>query len=113
MTLTYKHGEFGEVNPIKCVDSKGNDANIAYADVTKSKVFIMSEGKVKLLLTITDTDFTISTPNVNWTPTKTQSETLVAGNYSGEAHLQNTAETRRAIYEFPVVVEKSKIIIPP
>jgi len=108
MTLSFKWGEFGEVNPIKCIDSKGSDANIAFADVTKSKVYILSENKTKVLLTISDTDFTIATPNVNWTPTKAQSETMPPGDYQGEAHLQNTGETRNAIYEFPVFVEKAQ-----
>lgn len=108
MTLTYKFGEFGEVNPIKCVDSNDNDANIAFADVTKTKIFILSENKTKLLDTIDDADFTIVTPNVNWVPTKDQSEKHLPGNYAGEVHLQDTGLTRKAIYEFPVFVEKAR-----
>lgn len=108
MTLTYDYGEFGDINPIQCIDSKGNDANIAFADPAKSTIYILTENKTKILLTITSTDFTISTPNVNWTPTKTQSETLPPGNYSGEIHLQDTAQSRNVIYEFPVFIQKAK-----
>jgi len=108
MTLTYKFGEFGDVNPIQCVDSNDQDANIAFADPALSEVFILSEDKTKLLLTITNVDFTIVSPNVNWTPTKVQSETLPPGNYAGEAHLQNTAQSKNVIFEFPVFVEKAK-----
>lgn len=111
MTLRYKFGEFGKVNPIKCIDSKENDANIAFADAAKSEVVIMSENKTKLLLTITSTNFAIVTPNVNWTPTKAQAETLPPGNYSGEAILQNTGQTIKENYEFPVFVEKSRTSI--
>lgn len=108
MTLSYKFGEFGESNPIRCIDSKGNDANIAFTDPTKSTIYILSENKTKILDTITSTDFTIATPNVNWTPTKDQSEKHPPGNYAGEVHLQDTGLTRLAIYEFPVFVEKAK-----
>lgn len=108
MTLSFKWGEFGEINPIRCIDSKKNDANIAFADPTKSTVYILSENKTKILLTISSTDFTISSPNVNWTPTKIQAETLDPGNYAGEVHLQDTGLARLAIYEFPAFVEKAK-----
>jgi len=113
MTLTYKFGEFGEVNPIRCIDSKGNEVNIAFADVTKTKIFILSENKTVLLDTIADANFTIATPNVNWTPTKTQSEKNPPGNYSGEVHLQDTGETRLTVCEFPIFVEKAKGNVPP
>lgn len=112
MTLEYKFGEFGDANPIRCVDSKDQDANITFADPTKSKIYILSENKTKKLLEITDTNFTITSPTVNWTPTKDQSETLPPGNYAGEVHLQNTALTRNVIYEFPVFVEKAKGNVP-
>ena len=108
MTLTYKFGEFGEVNPIKCVDSKGNDADITYAASAKTKIYILSENKTKILLTVTDADFTISSPNVNWTITKTQAETSPPGNYAGEVHVQDAAGIRKAIFEFPVFVEKAQ-----
>ena len=108
MTLTYKFGEFGDVNPITCVDSKGTKANIAFADATKSKIYILTENKTKILLTITNSDFTIASPKVNWTPTKDQSEKLPPGNYSGEIHLQDTIQSRNVVYEFPVYVEKAK-----
>lgn len=108
MTLTLKFGEFGEANPIKCVDSKGNDANIAFADATKSTIYILSENKTKILDTISSVDFVIVSPDVNWTPTKDQSEQHPPGNYAGEVHLQDTGLTRKAIYEFPVFVEKAR-----
>lgn len=108
MTLAYKWGEFGQANPIKCVDSKQQDVNISFADVTKSKIYILTESKTAIKLTILNTDFTIATPNVNWTPTKVQSETLDPGDYAGEIHLENTAGTRKSIFEFPVFVEKAK-----
>lgn len=108
MTLRYKWGEFGDINPIKCIDSKKQDADISFADATKSTVYILSENKTLIKLTITNSDFSITSPNVNWTPTKVQSETLPPGNYSGEAHLQNTALTKKEIYEFPVFVEKTQ-----
>ena len=108
MTLTYKFGEFGDVNPIQCVDSNDQDADISFADPAQSKIFILSEDKTKKLLEITDADFAIVSPNVNWTPTKAQSETLPPGNYAGEAHLQNTPQSRNVIFEFPVFVEKAR-----
>lgn len=108
MTLSYKFGEFGETHPIQCVDSNDQDINIAFADATKSKIFIMSENKTKLILTITDADFVIVSPNVNWTPTKDQFETLSPGNYSGEVHLQDLGVTRLTICEFALFVEKAK-----
>ena len=108
MTLKYRWGEFGEVNPIKCADSKGDDADITYADPTKTTIYILSENRTKVLLTIDDDDFTIASPIVNWTPTKTQSETLEPGNYAGEVHVQDVAGIRKAIFEFPVYVEKAR-----
>lgn len=108
MTLRFKFGEFGEINPIKCVDSKGNDADITYAGAAQSTIYILSENKTKILLTISDADFTIVSPLVNWTPTKDQSETLPPGNYAGEIHLQDPASIRKAVFEFPVFVEKSR-----
>jgi len=108
MTLSFKWGEFGEPNNIKCVDSKQQDLNITFADVTKTKIYILSENKTKLLDTITDANFTITSPNVIWTPTKAQSEKHPPGNYTGEVHLQNTAQTRNTICEFPLFVEKSQ-----
>ena len=112
MVLRYKWGEFGEVNPIKCVDSKLQDADITFADPTKTKVYFLSENKTKLLDTITDANFTIISPNINWTPTKTQSENLNPGNYAGEAHVQDAAGIRNAIFEFAIFVEKSKGNVP-
>lgn len=108
MTLTYKFGEFGEVNPIRCKDSNDQDANIAYADVTKSTVYFLTENKTKILVTIDDADFTITSPNIDWVPTLAQSKLLPPGNYTGEAHLQDTGLTRKAIFEFPIFVEKAK-----
>lgn len=90
------------------MDSNDQDINIAFADETKTKIFIMSENKTKLLLTVDDDDFVIVSPNVNWTPTKTQFETLSPGNYSGEVHLQDTGLTRLTICEFALFVEKAK-----
>jgi len=108
MTLRLKWGEFGEVNPIRCVDSDGNDISIAFADVAQSTIYILTENKTKVLDTITSANFTIATPIVNWTPTKVQSEKHVPGNYAGEIHLQNTGQTRKSIFEFPVFVEKAQ-----
>jgi len=113
MTLRFKWGEFGDVNPIRCIDSKGNEVNITLADPTTSEIHILSESKQKLLLTITDTDFTFATPNVNWIPTKVQSETMPPGNYQGEVHLKNTGSTINRVFEFPVFIEKAKGNIPP
>ena len=113
MTLTYKFGEFGEVNPIRCKDSNNQDANIAYADATKSTIYFLTENKTKILLTITSANFTITSPLVDWTPTKIQSETLPPGNYTGEVHLQDTGLTRKAIFEFPIFVEKAQENITP
>lgn len=108
MTLRYKWGEFGDVNPIKCVDSKDQDADITFADAVKSKIYILSENKTKILLTISSGNFSIVSPNVNWTPTKDQSETLNPGNYAGEVHLEDTGQTKKSIFEFPVFVEKAR-----
>ena len=108
MTLQFKWGEFGEIHPIRCVDVKGADVSITYADVTKSKIYFLSESKTIIKLIITDADFTISTPVVNWNPTETQSEALVPGNYSGEIHLQDAGLTRKAIFEFPIFIEKAQ-----
>ena len=108
MTLRFKWGEFGEVNPIKCVDSQGNDADITYAAAGQSTIYILSENKTKIKLTIDSADFTIVSPNVNWTITKAQSETLPPGNYAGEVHVQDPASIRKAIFEFPVYVEKAR-----
>ena len=108
MTLTYKFGEFGEINPIRCIDSNGQDANISFADVAQSKIFFLSENKTKLLLTITNANFTITSPLVDWIPTLTQSKVLPPGNYTGEVHLQDTGLTRKSIYEFPIFVEKAQ-----
>lgn len=108
MTLSWKWGEHGKVNPINCLDGKKTPADISYADPTKTQVYILSENKTKLLMTISSTDFSISSPNINWTPTKVQSETIAPGNYQGEAHVKNTAESINEIFEFPVFVEKAK-----
>lgn len=113
MVLRYKFGEFGEVDPIKCVDSKLQDADITFADATKSTVFILSENKTKILVTITDADFGIVSPNVNWTRTSAQSILLPPGNYQGEVHLKDAAEVRLSIFEFAVFVEKAKGNISP
>lgn len=112
MTLTFKFGEFGESNPIRCIDSKGNEISIAFADPTKTTIYILSENKTKLLDTIDSGDFVIVSPNVNWTPTKVQSEKHPPGNYSGEVHLQDTGLTRNTICEFPVFVEKARGNLP-
>lgn len=108
MTLSWKWGEFGEVNPIKCVDADGKDANISYAAAAQTTIYILSEDKTQVKLTITNTDFAIVSPNINWTITKTQSEALDPGNYQGEAHVQDAGQTRKAIFEFPVFVEKAQ-----
>jgi len=108
MTLTYKFGEFGEVNPIRCKDSNDQDADITYADVTKSTIYFLTENKTKILVTITDANFTITSPLVDWTPTQAQSVKLKPGNYTGEVHLQDLGLTRKAIFEFPIFVEKAK-----
>lgn len=108
MTLSWKWGEFGEVDPIKCVDADGADADISYAGAAQTTVYILSEDKTVTKLTITNADFTITSPNINWTRTKTQSETLPPGNYQGEAHVQDPALTRKEIFEFPVFVEKAQ-----
>lgn len=108
MTLHFKWGEFGETNPIRCIDSKGNDVDITFADPNQSTIYILSENKTVIKLIITNVTFVIVSPNVEWTPTKDQSETLDPGNYSGEVHLQNTAQTKNLIFEFPVLVEKAQ-----
>ncbi len=108
MTLKYRFGEFGEVDPIRAVDSKGDDADITYADPTKTTIFILSENLTKVLLTILSVNFTIVSPLINWTRTKVQSETLEPGNYAGEIHVQDPATIRKAIFEFPVYVEKAR-----
>lgn len=107
MTLRYRWGEFGEVNPIRCVDSNKEDEPITYADVTKTKVYILSESKTQILLTIGSADLSIVSPVINWTPTKVQSETIPPGHYRGEAHVTDTGESRKAIFEFPVFIEKA------
>jgi len=108
LTLSYKFGEFGETHPIRCVDSNDQDINITFADATKSKIFILTENKTKILDTIADVDFGIVSPNVNWTPTKTQTEKHPPGNYAGEVHLQDTGLTRLTICEFFMFVEKAR-----
>ena len=108
MTLSFKWGEFGQANPIKCVDAKGQDVNISFADVTKSTIYILTESKTKILDTITNANFTISTPNVNWTPTKIQAEKNPPGDYAGEIHLKNTGETRLSVFEFPIFIDKAR-----
>ena len=108
MTMHFKWGEFGEVNPIKCIDSKGNDVDITFAGVAQSTIYILTENKTVIKLTINSPDFVIVSPNVNWTPSKAQSETLDPGNYQGEIHLQDPGLTRKAIFEFPVLVEKAQ-----
>lgn len=108
MTLSFKFGEFGDIQPIRCVDSQAQEVNIAFADVTKSFIYILTENKTKLLDTITSTDFTIVTPKVNWVPTKTQAEKNEPGNYSGEVHLQDTGLSKLVIFEFPIFIEKAR-----
>lgn len=112
MTLSYKFGEFGEANPIHCIDSNDQDVDISFGDPAQTKIYIMTESKTSLLLTITNTDFTIASPNVNWVPTKDQSETLPPGNYTGEVHVQDTGLTKKVQFEFPVFVEKSQVNLP-
>ena len=106
MTLKYPFGEFGNIQPIKAKDENDNDANLTGAILGSSFVYILSEDKVNVLLKITSTDFAIVTPNINWTPTKSQSEVIPPGQYKGEAWIKiGTAYTR---YEFDVYIEKSR-----
>ncbi len=108
MTLSFRWGEYGDVNPIRCVDSAGDTIDISGFDVTKTKIYILTESKTKVLDTIDDADFTITSPNVIWTITKTQSENQVPGNYRGEVHLQDTGGNRNTVCEFDLFVQKAK-----
>ncbi len=106
MVLTYPYGEFLNILPIRCVDSKRNDVDISGAIVADSFVYILSDDKTEVLLKIENADFSITTPNINWVPTKVQSEKIQPGNYQGEAWLKIGSAYSR--FGFPVYIEKSR-----
>ena len=105
MTLRYGFGET-EVQSITCKDANKKDFDISAADAPTSFVYFLSEDKVEVLLKITNTNFAISSPDIDWTPTKTQAEKLAPGFYSGEAWLKIADKYSR--FEFPIVIEKSR-----
>ncbi len=106
MVLKYAFGEWGKVNPIRCKKSPKEDADLTGAIAADSFVYILSEDLVNLLMTITNTDFSITTPNINWTPTKVQSEKIPPGNYISESWVKIGTSHER--FKAPVYIEKSR-----
>ena len=68
-TLSIRRGEDGEVQPIKIKNGSG-DVDITWVVASESTILFKDpDDLTTTVLTLTDSDFAIISPNINWIPT--------------------------------------------
>ena len=103
-TLSIRRGENGEAQPIVIKNNAGNLDITWVVSTDTTIVFKNPDDLDTAVLTITNSDFTISSPNVNWTPKDTDWDSLTKKNYIGFIHLKAT-DARETIAKFFIHIE--------
>jgi len=97
--------EEGEGIGITIRDSAGKNFGISWVVVADTTIVIKSRDLATTKSTITNTDFSVATPIVTWTPTTAQILTAIGiGKFKGFVHLRDNANNREVIAEFDLEV---------
>lgn len=104
-TLSIRRGENGEVIPIQIKNGSGNVVITGAVPSESTIVFKDPNDLDTTVLTLTDSDFAIVSPNINWTPTDAHLVLLTKNNYVGFVHLINGP--RETIAKFFLYIEET------
>jgi hypothetical protein len=101
-------GENGQNYPFQIVSESGVAEILTLYNVAESRIEIKDpEDLDTIVLTLTSTDFTFSTPNVIWIPTDAHTALLPKINYVCFVHLINVTTSLETISKHFLTIEKS------
>jgi len=100
----YKDEE-GQDITITMKDTLGADFSISWAVTADTTIVIKTRDLATTKLTVTNSNFSIATPAITWTPDTAHIATsLGVGHYKGFVHVRDNSNTREVIGEFDLEV---------